>query len=166
MRDALFSPLSKRDINMQVAAAFDMTGQAQPFIRSLVQFGPVGIELHPTAVADCSDADLEFAAAPVALSWSNYDNVRIQWQRVAMRLCGNGRTDAMKYGIVAELRTPVPAPGPYQMRVAIRNLAKGENAGALQLGGLIRRDSMDPVQTPRDLLMKSSRSRIGATARW
>ena len=145
MEDALFSPLRKREINLQIASVLDNTERLEPYIRSWVQIGPEGIRLQPADAPDCSVISLEFASAPLLLSWSDYGNVRIQWIRTSLRVCGSALEEVLKRGLVADVRTPVQAPGAYQMRVAVRNLSGNESAGSLSLGQLTRRESMDRV---------------------
>ncbi len=147
VRRALFSPFRSGGIDVRLTASVGYDDTAGAYIDSLLHILPKGVAFHDAPdQMDCKLIDLEFLSTPMPLDLSKEPIEKIESHRPVVRLCGKALESVMNQGLVVTVRDPIAAPGPYQMRVAVRNLSTGDGAAVGQQG-LVQRDSTTPNQT-------------------
>ncbi len=147
MREALFSPFQSSDINVRLTPLFGYDTEQGPFVRSLLYIRPEGIDFHPKGDT-CATIRLEVLASALPLRWSGPDDTTVHWRRDELEACGKARERVARDGLVATIQVPIEQPLPVQMRVAVRNLAPGEEAGPAVTPPLLRRDALPPSDIP------------------
>ncbi len=147
LQEALFSPFQSSEIAVHLTPWFgyDRTGGA--YLESLIHIRPKGIEFQPEGNG-CAMVRLEVFASVLPLRWSGPERPRIHMWRHELQICGKGRERALRDGLVVRARAPVEQPGSVQLRVAVRNLAPGEDATPVAGKSLVERDDLTPVHVP------------------
>ena len=62
---------------------------------------------------------LELMTSPVKLDAREEEAARFS-ENVTIEMCGSAAERALRDGIIASVRAPIAAPGPYQVRVAVK----------------------------------------------
>ncbi len=123
MREALFSSFATGDIDVRLAAVPGYDEQAGQYVDSLLHILPKGVEFRDTPEhPGCKVVSLEILGTPMPLDPFKEPMGRLEGQSASYTLCGSGLAAAQSEGFVATIRDQIPVPGPYQMRVAVRNV--------------------------------------------
>jgi hypothetical protein len=147
MNDALFSPFQTGDIDVRLTASFGNDGASGAYVDSLLRVLPKGLALREvTGQPDCKTVDLEILTTPMPLDPSTERIEKIESERPLIRLCGKALDSVLTQGLVVATRDRIEGPGPYRMRVAVRNITANDTP-ATGPQGLVRRDSVTPVHT-------------------
>jgi hypothetical protein len=125
MESALFSPFRSGDLTVESRSSFESDPGSGPYVESQVHIAPGGIVFEDRP-GGCSVVRLEVLTAAVSLLSSAPDPPMADSQMTSLELCGEGAARARRDGVVYELRNRVGRPGPYEMRVAVRNTASGD----------------------------------------
>ncbi len=147
MSEALFSPFQSSDIAVHLTPLFAYVPERGSFLKSLLHIRPEGIEFEPKD-AGCATVRLEVFTSALPLRWSAPEGVRVHWRRTGLEVCGTARERALRDGLVVTVETPMERPGSVQLRVAVRNLAPGDDASPAVADTLVRRDSMTLEHIP------------------
>jgi VWFA-related protein len=150
MNEALFSPFRSGDIDVRLTASLGYDQQDGAYIDSLLQIRPTGVDFHDVpGRPDCKLADLEVLTAPEPLDPDKVPTGRIDGQHAQIQVCKK-LDGLLRDGLVVSVRNQIPVPGPYQMRVAVRNMEAGDrpSIGPDAAKGLIQRGSLTPDHTP------------------
>ena len=146
--EELFSPFQSGDFDVRLTASVEPSGNGA-VVKSLLHIAPGGLEFHPDAtLADCAIANLQYLVSPLLLDWHNNDPPLVQWRDYAVRLCGESRVRALKEGLAATLVTPIPKPGAYQIRAAVRNLPPGWQPHPPSEDAKVLTNRIDPIHIP------------------
>lgn len=153
--EALFSPFKTNDIDVRMTAAVKYDEHFNAYIDSLLHVFPNGIMFHEVpGQSNCKEANLEFLSTPMPLDPEKEPTGRINAQRSTLRFCGSELVAVLERGFAAEVREGVLTPGPYQMRMAVRNIA-ASSLPSIGFQGFVRRD-----ETPSDRTLIGSASEI------
>jgi VWFA-related protein len=147
MQEALFSPFQRGDIAVHLTPSFGYDPAQGAYVKALLHIRPEGIEFHPEGNA-CDTIRLEVLYSAVPLRWSGPEGAQVHWWRGGLEVCGPARERALRDGLVATLRLPIERPGPFQVRVAVRNMQAGGESTPAVAASLVQRDSLVPVQIP------------------
>ena len=143
MQAALFSPFRSGDLDVELNAGFqhDRNGS---FIDSKVHVAPQGIDFAETSPG-CYAANLEIAIMPRPLVFDSLDQAHLTSQMTHLEVCGQTARTLLRDGFVYLVRSKIDRPGPYEMRVAVRNTEPGDS-NSLGPKTLIVRASMTPPE--------------------
>ena len=147
VREALFSPFRTGDIDVRLTASFGYDDTAGAYIDSLLHVLPKGVAFHEASnQPGCKVVDLEFLTTPMPLDPAKEPPEKIEGRQPVIRLCGKTLESVLAQGLVVSVRDQIDGPGPYQMRVAVRNMMAND-APSIGPKGLVPRDSMTPGHT-------------------
>jgi VWFA-related protein len=138
MAEALFSPFSGGDIDVDLVASFQHDEAAGSRVDALIHVRPRGIAFEEDKPG-CQAAKLEVLTTARPLQQAPDEKGHINSQIATVEACGATAERVLRDGIVYRIPTAVSWPGPYEMRVAVRNLAPGEEAPSIGAAGLIKR---------------------------
>jgi VWFA-related protein len=147
MQEALFSPFQRGDIAVRLTPSFGYDLAQGAYVKSLLHIRPEGIEFHPEGNA-CDTIRLEVLYSALPLNWSGPEGAQVHWWRGGLEVRGQARERALRDGLVATLRLPIARPGPFQVRVAVRNMPAAAESAPAVAASLVQRDSLIPVQIP------------------
>jgi len=142
MQAALFSPFRSGDIDVELNAGFQHNDRDGSFIESKVHVAPEGIRLEETSPG-CYVANLEIATMARPLVFDSIDQGHLTSQMTHLEVCGQTAQTLLRDGFVYLTRSKINRPGPYEMRVAVRNTDPADKS-SLGPKTLIQRTSMTP----------------------
>lgn len=145
MQHALFSPFRMSGIEVAINAAFDMDGKSDIHIDSQVHVAPAGIQFAETSKG-CYVARLELLTTTQVMTVDSKDAGRSHSQMTTIEACGSAAEAVRRNGIVYLTRTKVQKPGPYQVRVAIRNFDSESNSASIGPKTLTQRSAQTSSQ--------------------
>jgi VWFA-related protein len=148
MRQALVAPFRSGDLDLDVTSSVaQVSGRRDAFVvRTLLHIGAQGVRFQDEPNG-CSTARLEYVRALWPVDPDLLSSDRVEVQTLELRVCGQTAERVRQDGVIATVEDPVPRPGSYQMRVAVRNAYEGENPPAGS-GTLIHRDAADRYGIP------------------
>jgi hypothetical protein len=146
MNEALFSPFQRREIEVRLTSSFQRDDRLGSYIESLVRIGPSGVVLKK-GQNGCGTASLEVLTSARALEQGPRDPVTIDSHVTEVEACGKTEDAILRNGVVIVLRSGIPTPGPYEMRVALRNVVSGQDPPSFpeRSTTLIPRGGLEPL---------------------
>jgi len=148
MKDALVSPFRSGDLDLALTSSVAQTpGRRDAFeIHTLLHIAAQGVRFEPAANG-CIAARLELARALWPVDPNLPPNDRVESEMLDLKACGPTAARVQEDGFIATIADPVPLPGAYQMRVAMRNTYQGEGF-SFGPKTLIHRDSSEHNAIP------------------
>jgi VWFA-related protein len=143
MDEALFSPFRSGDLDVDLAATFQHDDAAGSYVESLIHVRPRGI-VFSDGQAGCRTAKLEVLTTAEPLEPVSGEKGHANSQ---IEACGDSAEQVLRDGIVYSIPAPVSHPGPYDMRVAVRNVPASEDAPSIGPAGLVNRPQPDVKPT-------------------
>lgn len=145
MNEALFSPFARKEIDVQVSSSFQHNGVLGSYIESLVHVGKTGLTFDE-AEKGCRTARLELLTMARPLVRGPHEPEIVESHMGTVEACDSTKALVSGSGFVFVLRSKVSKPGPYEVRVAVRNVARGQEAPSFaRADKLIRRDGFKPL---------------------
>ena len=138
MDEALFSPFRSGDLDVDLAATFQHDDAAGSYVESLIHVRPRGV-VFSDGEAGCRTAKLEVLTTAEPLEPASGENGHVNSQMASIEACGDSAEQVLRDGIVYSIPAQVSHPGPYEMRVAVRNVPPGEDAPSIGPAGLATR---------------------------
>jgi len=142
MQAAIFSPFQSGDIKVELGAGFQHDDRDGSFIESQVHVAPEGIRFEEKSPG-CYVANLEILMMPRLLSEAN-DSGHLTSQMTTIEACGATAQTLLREGFVYKVRSKIDHPGPYEMRIAVRNTVQGDQT-SVGAKTLIARSGVTPA---------------------
>lgn len=144
MREALFSSFATGDIDVRMTAVPGYDVKTGAYVDSLLHILPKGVVFrdapdHP----GCKSVNLEILSTPMSLDPFKEPPARMEGQAASFTLCGGALATAQQEGFAVTIRDQMTVPGPYQMRVAVRNVGPNDTR-AVEPETLLHRDAGAP----------------------
>ena len=139
MNEALFSPFARKEIDVQVSSSFQHNGVLGSYIESLVRVGKIGLTFDE-AEKGCRTARLELLTVARPLERGPHEPEIVESHMGTAEACDSTEALVSGSGFVFVLRSKASKPGPYEVRVAVRNVAHGQEAPSF----LARADKLVP----------------------
>lgn len=125
---ALFSPFSTGDLHLKLTTIYTQTPAKGAVINALLHFDPRELKFTDEP-DDWHKAVIDTVAITFGAEGQQVDATDRTW---TMRMKGKTYQNALAKGIVYSLHVPVKKPGPYQMRVVLRDATTEEVGSATQ----------------------------------
>lgn len=125
MNDVLMSPFRSDGIEVGLNASFQQDEKLGPSIQSLVHIAADGIVFRESGNG-CYAASLEVLATPAPVDADKENPGRTNSQMASFEACGQSAALMRRDGIVSVIRNRIDKPGAYEMRIAVRNTAPGD----------------------------------------
>jgi VWFA-related protein len=125
---ALFSPFSTGDLHLRLTTIYTQTAAKLAVSNALLHFDPRELKFTDEP-DDWHKAVIDTVAITFGADGQQVDATDKTW---TIRMKGKTYQDALAEGIVYSLHVPVKKPGPYQMRVVLRDATTEEVGSATQ----------------------------------
>jgi VWFA-related protein len=128
MMSAVTSPFSAGDIRLRLSSFFGQVEKVGPVVQSYMH-----VDARDLQFSDETDGSRSAQIELLAVTFGDNGEVADQkGQRYTVRLSPERYTKALQSGFVYTLRVPVKRPGPYQLRIAFRDVKSDRLGSATQ----------------------------------
>jgi hypothetical protein len=125
---AVTSPFAGGDITMRLSSFFGRSSDLGPIVQSVMH-----VDARDLAFTTAPDGMRLAQLEVMAMTFGDNGQVADQHsRRYTVRLTAERHAQALKTGFVYNLRMPVKQPGPYQLRVALRDVGADRIGSASQ----------------------------------
>lgn len=128
MVDAVTSPFAGGDITLRLSSFFGQLSNSGPVVQSVMH-----VDARDLAFREGPDGAREADVEVLAMTFGENGEMADQHRRkYAVRLTAERHATALENGFVYNMRVPIGRPGPYQLRIALRDGTTGRIGSASQ----------------------------------